>query len=39
MGSKGGKNRAKNLSKKQRSDIARLGGIKRWEKAKLDKVV
>lgn len=30
MGKLGGKNRAKNLTKKQRSEIARMGGQKRW---------
>lgn len=30
MGKLGGKNRAKNLTKKQRSDIARMGGKMRW---------
>lgn len=36
MGRKGGKNRAKNLTKERRSEIARMGGLKRWE---LDKNV
>lgn len=32
MGKRGGKNRAKNLSKERRSEIARMGGLKRWSK-------
>lgn len=34
MGKRGGTNRAKKLSKKRRSEIARMGGKARW----LDKV-
>ncbi len=30
MGKKGGTNRAKNLSKKRRSEIASMGGKARW---------
>lgn len=33
-GSKGGKTRAKNLSAKQRSEIARKAAVARWEKKK-----
>ena len=29
MGKKGGKNRAKNLSKERRSEIARMGGLQK----------
>jgi hypothetical protein len=32
LGSRGGKARAKNLTAKQRSDIARKGAAKRWAK-------
>ena len=34
MGRKGGKNRAKKLSKKRRSDIARMGAEARWKNAR-----
>jgi hypothetical protein len=33
MGHKGGKARAKNLTKEQRAEIARKGAAKRWGKA------
>lgn len=32
LGTRGGKARAKKLSKKRRKEIARLGGLKRWKK-------
>jgi hypothetical protein len=32
LGARGGKARAKNLTAKQRSDIARKGAAKRWAK-------
>jgi general stress protein YciG len=33
MGKLGGTARAKNLTKEQRSNIARMGGLKRWGKS------
>lgn len=38
MGKKGGKNRAKKLSKKRRSEIAKLASEARWKKRSLTKV-
>jgi len=35
MGKKGGKNRAKNLSKERRSEIAKLASDTRWAKLKI----
>ncbi len=35
IGSKGGKTRAKNLSKEQLSEIGKQGALKRWSKATL----
>ncbi len=37
MGKKGGENRAKNLTKERRSEIARMGGLKRWAAKESDK--
>jgi len=34
LGKLGGKARSKKLSKKQREEIARLGGLARWKKAR-----
>jgi hypothetical protein len=34
LGKRGGKARSKKLSRKQRKDIARLGGFARWKKVK-----
>jgi len=34
LGKLGGKARSKTLSKKQRKEIARLGGLARWKKAR-----
>lgn len=34
MGKEGGKNRAKNLSKERRSEIAKMGATKRWQLSK-----
>jgi hypothetical protein len=33
LGRRGGKTRAKKLSKQRREEIARLGGLARWKKA------
>jgi hypothetical protein len=37
IGSKGGTNRAKNMSKKERSEAARLAARARWDKEKGEK--
>jgi hypothetical protein len=37
LGKLGGKARSKKLSKKQRKEIARLGGLARWKKARRKK--
>jgi hypothetical protein len=34
LGQRGGKARGKKLSKQERKEIARLGGLARWKKAR-----
>ena len=34
LGARGGKARAKKLSEQKRKEIARLGGLARWKKAR-----